>query len=153
MIFSFALKQFVFIKLASVFVSTVSFYCTFLFIIVCIKLFKIVPKYACFLAPILGFLGWLNDGLSLSFFPVLLCYLFITYTFHFSANKNTYESRILAELALGHLRYSLTDMPPQPNSPPDTISSERLTRPTLGEKLSGTKDLVDHGQLRSSKTK
>ena len=55
------------------------------------------------------------------FFSVLLCYLFITYTFNFSANKNTYESRILAEPALGHLRYSLSDVPPQPNSPPDTI--------------------------------
>jgi hypothetical protein len=27
----------------------------------------------------------------------------------------------LAELALGHLRYLLTDVPPQSNSPPDTV--------------------------------
>ena len=26
------------------------------------------------------------------------------------------------ELALGHLRYRVTDVPPQPNSPPDTVS-------------------------------
>jgi len=28
---------------------------------------------------------------------------------------------VLAELALGHLRYDLTDVPPQPNSPPGTV--------------------------------
>ena len=31
------------------------------------------------------------------------------------------EVSVLAELTLGHLRYSLTDVPPQPNSPPDTV--------------------------------
>ena len=31
------------------------------------------------------------------------------------------EVSVLAELALGHLRYSLTDVPPQSNSPPDTV--------------------------------
>ena len=35
---------------------------------------------------------------------------------------------VLTELALGHLRYSLTDVPPQPNSPPDTVI--RAARPT-----------------------
>ena len=31
------------------------------------------------------------------------------------------EVSVLFELALGHLRYSLTDVPPQSNSPPDTV--------------------------------
>ena len=33
-----------------------------------------------------------------------------------------YEISGLIELALGHLRYLLTDVPPQPNSPPDYVS-------------------------------
>ena len=32
----------------------------------------------------------------------------------------------LIELALGHLRYLLTDVPPQPNSPPDYVSRTDL---------------------------
>ncbi len=32
------------------------------------------------------------------------------------------EVSVPTELAFGHLRYSLTDVPPQPNSPPDTVS-------------------------------
>ncbi len=28
---------------------------------------------------------------------------------------------VLTEVALGHLRYHLTDVPPLPNSPPDTV--------------------------------
>src|SRR5436853_6879684 len=31
------------------------------------------------------------------------------------------EVSVLAELALGHLRYHLTDVPPHSNSPPDTV--------------------------------
>lgn len=31
------------------------------------------------------------------------------------------EVSVLAELALGHLRYPLTDVPPQSNSPPDSV--------------------------------
>ena len=31
------------------------------------------------------------------------------------------EVSVLAELALGHLRYLLTDVPPQSNSPPDAV--------------------------------
>ncbi|VDM08689.1 unnamed protein product [Wuchereria bancrofti] len=31
------------------------------------------------------------------------------------------EVSVLSELALGHLRYVLTDVPPQSNSPPDTV--------------------------------
>ena len=32
------------------------------------------------------------------------------------------EVSVLAELALGHLRYFLTDVPPQSNSPPGRVS-------------------------------
>ena len=31
------------------------------------------------------------------------------------------EISVLHELPLGHLRYLLTDVPPQPNSPPDNV--------------------------------
>ena len=31
------------------------------------------------------------------------------------------EISVLTELILGHLRYLLTDVPPQPNSPPDYV--------------------------------
>ena len=33
-----------------------------------------------------------------------------------------HEISVLIELTLGHLRYRLTDVPPQPNSPPDLVS-------------------------------
>ena len=33
-----------------------------------------------------------------------------------------HEISVLVELLLGHLRYRLTDVPPQPNSPPDCVS-------------------------------
>ena len=32
-----------------------------------------------------------------------------------------HEISVLIELALGHLRYPVTDVPPQPNSPPDFV--------------------------------
>ena len=32
-----------------------------------------------------------------------------------------HEISVLTELTLGHLRYLLTDVPPQPNSPPDNV--------------------------------
>ncbi len=32
------------------------------------------------------------------------------------------EISVLTELILGHLRYFLADVPPQPNSPPDVVS-------------------------------
>ena len=39
-----------------------------------------------------------------------------------------HEISVLIELALGHLRYHLTDVPPQPNSPPDYVSrTDRTT--------------------------
>ena len=38
------------------------------------------------------------------------------------------EVSVLAELALGHLRYHLTDVPPQSNSPPDTVLGKDRVR-------------------------
>ena len=35
-----------------------------------------------------------------------------------------HEISVLIELILGHLRYLLTDVPPQPNSPPDNVFGE-----------------------------
>ena len=44
-----------------------------------------------------------------------------------------HEISVLIELTLGHLRYHLTDVPPQPNSPPDYVlrTSQRTRRSTL----------------------
>ena len=39
------------------------------------------------------------------------------------------EVSVLAELALGHLRYLLTDVPPQSNSPPDTVFGADRPKP------------------------
>jgi hypothetical protein len=42
------------------------------------------------------------------------------------------EVSVLAELALGHLRYFLTDVPPQSNSPPDAVvKADRESREDL----------------------
>jgi hypothetical protein len=41
------------------------------------------------------------------------------------------EISVLDELSLGHLRYRLTDVPPQPNSPPDTVSDPDRPRGTF----------------------
>ena len=41
-----------------------------------------------------------------------------------------HEISVLVELILGHLRYLLTDVPPQPNSPPDNVF--HLDRPAEG---------------------
>jgi len=46
------------------------------------------------------------------------------------------EVSVLTELALGHLRYRVTDVPPQPNSPPDTVSD--LDRESRGPKPGGS---------------
>ena len=40
-----------------------------------------------------------------------------------------HEISVLIELTLGHLRYRLTDVPPQPNSPPDAVSDADRRRP------------------------
>ena len=46
------------------------------------------------------------------------------------------EISVLFELTLGHLRYRLTDVPPQPNSPPDYVSGSdhRSRRSGLNQK-------------------
>jgi hypothetical protein len=52
--------------------------------------------------------------LELAFPPPLNPYLsFYPFVLH--------EISVLVELILGHLRYLLTDVPPQPNSPPDNV--------------------------------
>ncbi len=43
-----------------------------------------------------------------------------------------HEISVLIELLLGHLCYRLTDVPPQPNSPPDLVS--RVDHSTTSEK-------------------
>ena len=43
------------------------------------------------------------------------------------------EISVLTELILGHLCYRLTDVPPQPNSPPDYVSG--IDRPSLRPSL------------------
>jgi hypothetical protein len=40
-----------------------------------------------------------------------------------------HEISVLIELTLGHLRYCLADVPPQPNSPPDYVLSVERARP------------------------
>ena len=44
-----------------------------------------------------------------------------------------HEISVLIELILGHLRYRLTDVPPQPNSPSDNVF--RLDRWSLGPEI------------------
>ena len=44
-----------------------------------------------------------------------------------------HEISVLIELLLGHLCYRLTDVPPQPNSPPDFVS--RVDRPPVNRRL------------------
>lgn len=47
------------------------------------------------------------------------------------------EISVLHELPLGHLRYCLTDVPPQPNSPPDYVfrANQMPKEATLNQKL------------------
>ena len=47
-----------------------------------------------------------------------------------------HEISVLIELTLGHLRYHLTDVPPQPNSPPDEVfrTNQQLRRAALKQK-------------------
>ncbi|KAG6713426.1 hypothetical protein I3842_05G151700, partial [Carya illinoinensis] len=48
------------------------------------------------------------------------------------------EISVLVELILGHLRYLLTDVPPQPNSPPDNVfCPDRPAEMSLGSKKRG----------------
>lgn len=57
-----------------------------------------------------------------------------------------HEISVLVELILGHLRYLLTDVPPQPNSPPDNVfRPDRPGKPGLGAKRRGNAPLPTHG--------
>ncbi|KAL4346880.1 hypothetical protein GQ457_17G007690 [Hibiscus cannabinus] len=57
-----------------------------------------------------------------------------------------HEISVLVELILGHLRYLLTDMPPQPNSPPDNVfRSDRPAEAGLRSKKRGSATLPIHG--------
>ncbi|GJW39399.1 hypothetical protein Tco_0065244 [Tanacetum coccineum] len=61
-----------------------------------------------------------------------------------------HEISVLVELILGHLRYLLTDVPPQPNSPPDNVfRPDRPAKASLGTKKRGSAPLSIHG-IRSS---
>ena len=55
-----------------------------------------------------------------------------------------HEISVLIELTLGHLRYGLTDVPPQPNSPPDYVfcTNQPEQAPTLILKPARTRDLA-----------
>ncbi|KAK7383828.1 hypothetical protein VNO78_29512 [Psophocarpus tetragonolobus] len=66
-----------------------------------------------------------------------------------------HEISVLVELILGHLRYLLTDVPPQPNSPPDNVfCPDRPTEAGLGSRKRGSAPLPIHGiiGLESSST-
>jgi hypothetical protein len=55
-----------------------------------------------------------------------------------------HEISVLIELTLGHLRYLLTDVPPQPNSPPDYVfcTNHPDRNPSLILKPVVTRDLA-----------
>ncbi|XLR51003.1 hypothetical protein S83_001675, partial [Arachis hypogaea] len=66
-----------------------------------------------------------------------------------------HEISVLVELILGHLRYLLTDVPPQPNSPPDNVfCPDRPAEASLGSKKRGNAPPPIHGiiGLESSST-
>jgi hypothetical protein len=42
-----------------------------------------------------------------------------------------HEISVLIEFSLGHLRYLLTDVPPQPNSPPDNVFNPGRNTPAF----------------------
>ncbi|KAK7233439.1 hypothetical protein RIF29_43077 [Crotalaria pallida] len=57
-----------------------------------------------------------------------------------------HEISVLVELILGHLRYLLTDVPPQPNSPPDNVfRPDRPAEADLGSKNRGNAPPPIHG--------
>ena len=57
-----------------------------------------------------------------------------------------HEISVLVELILGHLRYLLTDVPPQPNSPPDNVfRPDRPAEAGLGTKRRGDAPPPTHG--------
>ncbi|KAK7365490.1 hypothetical protein VNO78_39573 [Psophocarpus tetragonolobus] len=62
-----------------------------------------------------------------------------------------HEISVLVELILGHLRYLLTDVPPQPNSPPDNVfRPDQPTEAGLGSRKRGSAPLPIHGIIDCS---
>ena len=57
------------------------------------------------------------------------------------------EVSVLTELTLGHLRYRLTDVPPQSNSPPDTVFRGDCGRPEAGPLKSRSEGLAPRSPL------
>ena len=59
-----------------------------------------------------------------------------------------HEISVLIELTLGHLRYHLTDVPPQPNSPPDYVfrADQPPEETTLNPKLTVTQASVQRNK-------
>ncbi|KAL8479111.1 hypothetical protein ACS0TY_030854 [Phlomoides rotata] len=75
-----------------------------------------------------------------------------TSSFKFRRSKGSFypsvphEISVLVELILGHLRYLLTDVPPQPNSPPDNVfRPDRPAEASLGSKKRGSAPPPIHG--------
>jgi hypothetical protein len=56
-----------------------------------------------------------------------------------------HEISVLIELTLGHLCYRLTDVPPQPNSPPDVVSRVDHRTKRLDTRNSPEDWLLRHG--------
>ena len=57
-----------------------------------------------------------------------------------------HEISVLVELILGHLRYLLTDVPPQPNSPPDNVfRPDQPAEASFGSKKRGSAPPPIHG--------
>ncbi|KAI3488396.1 hypothetical protein L1887_47598 [Cichorium endivia] len=63
-----------------------------------------------------------------------------------------HEISVLVELILGHLRYLLTDVPPQPNSPPDNVfRPDRPAEAGLGSKKRGIAPLPPASDSRNNR--
>jgi hypothetical protein len=60
-----------------------------------------------------------------------------------------HEISVLIELLLGHLCYRLTDVPPQPNSPPDFVS--RLEHPEQARGCKSRSKCQRHGSIQRNK--
>ena len=56
-----------------------------------------------------------------------------------------HEISVLIELTFGHLRYCLTDVPPQPNSPPDDVFN--IDRPSTSGGLNARRILAEPSLL------
>ena len=54
-----------------------------------------------------------------------------------------HEISVLIELTLGHLCYCLTDVPPQPNSPPDVVSHVTHLTSKLESRTTGPRGTID----------